>query len=86
MRARKTNGLNMPRTPSGLQQTVLCMRGAVAIALLWIAGVARADVAWIPMRDENPFVLGVGIPLLPQPAPASERALSMLTWRRVTRS
>ncbi|HEY8010029.1 MAG TPA: DUF3187 family protein [Rudaea sp.] len=38
-------------------------------SLLGASGVAHADdSAWLPVRDQNPFVLGSGLPLLPTPA------------------
>ena len=41
-------------------------------ALCLLCGTARADDnVWLPVRDQNPFVLGSGLPLLPQPAPAA---------------
>ena len=37
-------------------------------SLLGASGAARADdSAWLPVRDQNPFVLGSGLPLLPTP-------------------
>jgi hypothetical protein len=41
-------------------------------ALCLSSKTARADDnIWLPVRDQNPFVLGSGLPLLPQLAPAA---------------
>ena len=40
---------------------------AAAIFSLPCAVAHAADSAWLPFRDQNPFVLGSGLPLLPQP-------------------
>ena len=41
-------------------------------ALCLLCETTRADDnVWLPVRDQNPFVLGSGLPLLPQPAPAA---------------
>jgi hypothetical protein len=41
-------------------------------ALCLVFKTARADEnVWLPVRDQNPFVLGSGLPLLPQVAPAA---------------
>ena len=42
------------------------------VSLYLLCGTARADDnIWLPVRDQNPFVLGSGLPLLPQLAPAA---------------
>lgn len=58
----------MPRDAK-LRPSGLPFRALIGGCFLFVFGTAFADVGWIPMRDENPFVLGVGIPLLPQPTP-----------------
>ncbi|MGH8123318.1 MAG: DUF3187 family protein [Rudaea sp.] len=46
------------------------VRLCVPVAFLLGASGARGadDSAWLPVRDQNPFVLGSGLPLLPIPA------------------
>jgi hypothetical protein len=47
-----------------------CVRLCVFFLLaLGASGAVRADDSgWLPLRDQNPFVLGSGLPLLPQPS------------------
>ena len=40
---------------------------APLLAVLGSSNANAADSEWLPLRDQNPFVLGSGLPLLPQP-------------------
>lgn len=40
---------------------------AAILAALGLGDARAADPDWLPLRDQNPFVLGSGLPLLPQP-------------------
>lgn len=65
------------RSPRNVDQFLSPVRGtSLRIARLFLVlGLVRGDVVhandsvWLPVRDQNPFVLGSGLPLLPQPPP-----------------
>lgn len=54
-------------TRQGAAQIHTSLRCGVAALLLIACATARADApAWLPVRDQNPFALGAGLPLPPQ--------------------
>jgi hypothetical protein len=72
-------GIVFVRTTPNLGNAVVILAGefvikrlSVAVALVFAAlcaGTLQAqEIAWLPIRDQNPFVLGSGLPLLPQAA------------------
>jgi len=53
-----------------LRRPACLLASALALASTPAACLAAADDAvWLPVRDQNPFALAAGLPLLPQPAP-----------------
>lgn len=59
--------------PQVRRSALIC--AALFFLVLGSADAVAADSEWLPFRDQNPFVLGSGLPLLPQPIAAGRWAV-----------